>query len=120
LIGSAPASNWRAIARVAPDASTGTKQADAGLIKAGSELLRMTIIEAAHRLIRYDVRWKALALSLRAAGKPACVIAAAVGNRWIRWLFHQVEGGVIQLKPVSEPSLPKTKTASSGKYHVAL
>jgi len=102
------------------NASTGQKQADAGLIKAGSELLRMTIIEAAHRLIRYDDRWKALASSLRAAGKPACVIAAAVGNRWIRWLFHQVEGGVITLKPVSEPSLPKTKTASSGKCHVAL
>ena len=28
------------------------------------------IIEAAHRLIRYDPRWKALAASMRQAGKP--------------------------------------------------
>jgi transposase len=80
------------------NASSGQRQADAGLIKAGNELLRATIIEAAHRLIRFDDRWKALASSLRAAGKPACVVAAAVANRWVRWLFHQVDGGSIQLK----------------------
>jgi transposase len=72
------------------NASSGQRQADAGLIKAGNEYLRATIIETAHRLIRYDPRWKAFAATLRAAGKPACVIAAAVGNRWVRWLFHQV------------------------------
>ena len=80
------------------NASSGQKQADAGLIKAGSGLLRATIIETAHRLIRLDARWKALAASLRAAGKPGSVVAAAVANRWIRWLFHQVEGGTITLK----------------------
>jgi transposase len=80
------------------NASSGQKQADAGLIKAGSELLRAVLIEAAHRLIRYDERWKALAVSLRAAGKPACVVAAAVANRWVRWLFHQVQGGAIVLR----------------------
>lgn len=80
------------------NASSGQRQADAGLIKAGSELLRTTIIEAAHRLIRFDTRWKTLAASLRAAGKPACVVAAAVANRWVRWLFHQVEGGTITLR----------------------
>jgi transposase len=74
------------------NASSGKRQADAGLIKAGNEFLRATVIEAAHRLIRYNDRWKTLAWSLRAAGKPACVVAAAVGNRWIRWLFHQVQG----------------------------
>jgi transposase len=83
------------------NASSGQRQADAGLIKAGNELLRATITEAAHRLIRYDDRWKALATSMRAAGKPVCVVAAAVGNRWIRWLFHQVEGGPIALKSAS-------------------
>ena len=62
--------------------------------------LRATIIEAAHRLIRFDERWKALAASLRAAGKPACVVAAAIANRWVRWLFNQVEGGAITLKTV--------------------
>jgi transposase len=80
------------------NASSGQRQADAGLIKAGSELLRATIIEAAHRLIRFDERWKALAASMRARGKPACVVAAAVANRWVRWLFHQVEGGPIRLQ----------------------
>jgi transposase len=83
------------------NASSGQRQADAGLIKAGNEHLRATIIEAAHRLIRYDSRWKALAATLRRAGKPACVIAAAIGNRWIRWLFHQVAGGPITLKKVA-------------------
>jgi transposase len=79
------------------NASSGQRQADAGLIKAGNEHLRAVIIEAAHRLIRYDKRWKALAATMRKAGKPACVIAAAIGNRWIRWLFHQVPGGAIAL-----------------------
>jgi transposase len=83
------------------NASSGQRQADAGLIKAGNEALRSTIVEAAHRLIRYDPRWKALAGTMGRAGKPACVIAAAVGNRWIRWLFHQVSGGAITLTKVA-------------------
>jgi transposase len=83
------------------NASSGQRQADAGLIKAGSELLRATLIEAAHRLIRFDDRWSALAKKMRAAGKPVCVVAAAVANRWVRWLFHQVEGGVITLRAAS-------------------
>jgi transposase len=80
------------------NASSGQRQADAGLIKAGNEQVRATIIEAAHRLVRYDPRWRALAATMRQAGKPACVIAAAVGNRWVRWLFHQVAPGAITLK----------------------
>jgi len=81
------------------NASSGPRQADAGLIKAGNELVRATVLEAAHRLIRYDARWKGLATTLRAAGKPACVVAAAVGNRWVRWLYHQIRGG-----PLVQPS----------------
>jgi transposase len=83
------------------NASSGQRQADAGLIKAGNEQLRAVIIEAAHRLVRYDPRWQALALTLKQAGKPPCVIAAAIGNRWIRWLFYQVSGGPITLKQVA-------------------
>jgi transposase len=79
------------------NASSGQRQADAGLIKASNEHLRPNIIEAAHRLIRYDPRWSQLAATMRQAGKPACVIAAAIGNRWIRWLYHQVAGGPITL-----------------------
>jgi len=83
------------------NASSGQRQADAGLIKAGNEHLRAVIIEAAHRLIRHDRRWKALAATMRQAGKPACLIVAAVANRWIRWLYHQVSGGPIALKKVA-------------------
>lgn len=79
------------------NASSGQRQADAGLIKAGNAYLRATILEAAHRMIRCDERWRELAKTLRASGKPTCVVVAAVANRWARWLFHQVEGGAIKL-----------------------
>jgi len=71
--------------------SSGTRQADAGLIRAGNPQLRATLIEAAQRLVRFDPRWKALRVRLQRAGKPYNVIVAAVANRWMRWLFHQVQ-----------------------------
>ena len=49
------------------------------------------VIEAAHRLIRCEERWTALAAKLSSRGKPAGVVIAAVANRWIRWLFHQMQ-----------------------------
>jgi len=52
------------------DSSAG-KTTTGGLIKAGDELLRQVLIEAAHRLIRYDEHWKAMADRLRANGKKA-------------------------------------------------
>ena len=73
------------------NASSGQKQADAGLIKAGNPQLRVVLIETAHRLVRYDARWKKLAGEMKARGKPGSVVAAAVANRWVRWLFHQVQ-----------------------------
>jgi transposase len=72
------------------NASSGERQADAGLIKAGRPYLRTVLIEAAHRLMRYELRWAKLAHRLRSAGKPGSVAAAAVANRWVRWLHHQV------------------------------
>ena len=39
------------------NASSGQKQADAGLIKAGNPQLRTVLVEAAHRLMRHDQRW---------------------------------------------------------------
>ena len=77
------------------NASRGTRQADAGLIKAGCPGLREVLIEAAHRLMRYDDRWKALTTSLVGRGKRKSVAAAAVANRWVRWLHHEV-GSVAQ------------------------
>lgn len=73
------------------NASSGTRQADAGLVKAGNDLLRATLIETAHRLSWFAPRWQAFHARLRQAGKPSCVIAAAVANRWVRWLYHQMQ-----------------------------
>ncbi|MFG0283783.1 MAG: IS110 family transposase, partial [Phycisphaerales bacterium JB039] len=70
--------------------SSGDRQAQAGIIKAGSPMLRAILIEAAHRLIRHSSRWAAMAARLRAAGKKTCVAVAAVANRWIRWLFNDM------------------------------
>jgi transposase len=72
------------------NASSGERVADAGLIRAASPTLRSVVIETAHRLIRTDMRWAQLAARLRARGKPACVSVAAVANRWIRKLYHQM------------------------------
>jgi transposase len=73
------------------NASSGQRQADAGLIKAGNAELRAVLIELAHRLIRYDRRWGMLAASLRIGGKPGSVVAAAIANRWVRWLHHEMQ-----------------------------
>src|ERR1700722_19383972 len=70
--------------------SSGLKQADAGLINAGNPQLRTVLIEAAHRLQRCDLRWAELGMKLRRQGKPGSVVAAAVANRWVRWLYHQL------------------------------
>ncbi len=72
------------------NASSGQRQADAGLIKAGNPLLRATLIELAHRLAWHVPRWRALRQKLLSAGKPKCVAAAALANRWVRGLYHQM------------------------------
>lgn len=74
------------------NASSGARQADAGLIRACNDDLRSVLIEAGHRLKRCDRRWSLLAARLHQAGKPGGVIAAAVANRWVRWLYHQMIG----------------------------
>jgi transposase len=77
------------------NASSGQRQTDAGLIRAGSPLVRMVVMEAAHRLARYQPRWRAMKAALVGRGKPAGVAVAAVANRWMRWLFHQVQPAVL-------------------------
>ena len=78
------------------NASSGGKTADAGLIDGCNKLLRMTIVQAAHRLIRTTERWGKLADSMRSRGKPACVIVGAVGNRWLRNLHHAMKASAIE------------------------
>lgn len=72
------------------NASSGPRQADAGLIRGADPALRSTLIEAGQRLARYDPRWKERVAAWRRAGKAYNVIVAAVANRWVRWLYHQM------------------------------
>jgi transposase len=73
------------------NASSGQRQADAGLVKAGNRQLRATLIEAAHRLLRYEKRWNRLGVQMEGRGKPRCLVIATIANRWIRWLYHQMQ-----------------------------
>lgn len=73
------------------NASSGTRVADAGLVDGCNKLLRLIVVQAAHRLIRTVRRWGDLAESMRSRGKPACVIVGAVGNRWLRSLHHAMK-----------------------------
>jgi len=72
------------------NASSGTRQADAGLVRGCNRLLRAILIQAGHRLIRTEKRWADLAHTMRGRGKPACVVVAAVANRWMRGLWHRI------------------------------
>jgi transposase len=71
------------------NASSGKRQSDSGMVKAGSRELRATIIQAAKRLPRHVSKWKELKQRL-GQKKPANVATAAVANRWLRWLYHQM------------------------------
>lgn len=73
------------------NASSGEKQADAGLVKAGNGGLRVVLIEAAHRLINFNAHWGQFAQKLLDKGKPRNVVVAAVANRWLRRLYHQMQ-----------------------------
>ncbi len=71
-------------------ASSGARQADAGLVKAAHPALRAGLLEAGPRLAQHDPRWRAFGPRRRRAGKPGRVVAAAVANRGVRWLFPQL------------------------------
>lgn len=73
------------------NASSGNRQADAGLIKAGNPQLRALVIETAHRLMRLEPRWMQLGAAIRLRSRSGSVAAAAVANRWMRWLFHEMK-----------------------------
>ncbi|MBI5085099.1 MAG: IS110 family transposase [Acidobacteria bacterium] len=72
------------------NASSGKRQADAGLIKAGNPQLRAVLVETAHRLMRLEPRWIALGAAIRKRSRSGSLAAAAVANRWVRWLYHQM------------------------------
>jgi transposase len=72
------------------NASSGKRQADAGLIKAGNPQLRAVLVETAHRLMRWEPRWQVLGAAIRKRSRSGSLAAAAVANRWVRWLYHQM------------------------------
>ena len=70
------------------NASSGKRKADAGLIDGCNKLLRMTVVQASHRLIRTQERWSNMAACLIKRGKPKCLAVGSVGNRCLRCLHH--------------------------------
>jgi len=79
--------------------SSGRRVADAGLIDTCNQALRAMIVEAAHRLARYEERWSLLAHRLRQQGKPPSLVIAAVANRWMRWLWQQMRQPALAAAP---------------------
>ena len=77
------------------NASSGKRQADSGLVPAGHEDLRAALIQLAKRLPRHDERWRDFKAQL-GKRKPANVVAAAIANRWLRRLYHDM------VKPIGE------------------
>lgn len=71
------------------NASSGQRQSDSGLVPAGHEDLRAALIQLAKRLPRHDPHWQAFKSQL-GQRKPPNVVSAAIANRWLRRLFHQV------------------------------
>ena len=86
------------------NASSGHRIADAGLVDGCNKLLRATIVQAAHRLIRTVDRWASLAESLLKRGKPKCVVVGAVGNRWVRTLHHAMKEPAAPAFPTGRPA----------------
>lgn len=75
------------------NASSGGRQADAGLVDACDRRLRATLIQAGQRLLRGKGRWGELGRRLTDAGKHRNVAVAAVANRWVRWMHHEMTRG---------------------------
>jgi len=74
------------------NASSGARQADAGLIRAGNPALRVVLIELAHRLInRGQPQFSSKAQRMLKKGKRKNVVVAAIANRWVRWLYHELK-----------------------------
>jgi transposase len=72
------------------NASSGKRQADAGLIQAGHDDLRAVLIQLAKRLPRQVDHWREMHAHLRKT-KPPNVASAAIANRWVRRLFHEMK-----------------------------
>lgn len=83
------------------NASSGRRQADAGLIKSGNSELRAALIQLAQRLPRCDAHWREMKTHL-CRTKPANVATCAIANRWLRRLYH------IMKEPAVREVLPES------------
>jgi transposase len=100
------------------NASSGARQADAGLIRAGNPELRTVLIELGHRLMRsFDTPWAKLAAGMLKRGKPRNVVVAAVANRWVRWLHHELRRETATSAPARQKgaALGASTAASASK-----
>ena len=66
------------------------RQTIVAVVRRFGERVRAVLMEAAHRLMRYEDRWIRLGHSLKSHGKANSLVVVAVANRWIRWLYHQM------------------------------
>ena len=73
------------------NASSGERIADAGIVRAGSPVLKTMLIQVAHRVARYDERWRQAFRAMVERGKPSCVAIVAVANRWCRSTWHELK-----------------------------
>ncbi|MGC3961514.1 MAG: transposase [Verrucomicrobiota bacterium] len=71
------------------NASSGKRQADAGLVESGNDILRPMLIQLAKRLPRHEPRWKEFHTKMKLR-KGANVTSAAIANRWLRRLYHEM------------------------------
>ena len=81
------------------NASSGKRQADAGLVPAGHQDLRAALIALAKRLPRHVPRWKEFKDQL-GRRKSANVVSAAIANRWLRRVYHELKA----VKPADGPT----------------
>ena len=72
------------------NASSGQRQADSGMIKAGNPVLRTSLVQVGHLLCRYHPDYHRYAQQMVGRGKHKCVIVAAVANRWLRKIFYEL------------------------------
>jgi transposase len=92
------------------NSSSGGRQSDAGLIESGNDILRPLLIQLAKRLPRHHSRWKELHTKLRTT-KAANVASAAIANRWLRRLYHEMVTKIKQKQQEPSASLVDTVQA---------
>lgn len=96
------------------NASSGARQADAGLIRAGNPDLRVVLIELAHRLgNRVGSKWAKIAAKMLKRGKPKNVVTAAIANRWVRHLYHEMKAEESSVRARQKGNAPFVSPATS-------